>query len=73
MGLLEKIRDKPHETKIRIIWISAGVVVIALVVAWVLIGRMKLNPNESFLGNVVNRIGNPSKTFPQFFNKNSTD
>lgn len=69
MGLLEKIRNKPHEAKVRIIWISAGVMVVLLAIAWILVGQMKLNPNDSFIGTIIDRVGHPSKTFPKIFNR----
>lgn len=69
MGLIEHIRNKPHETRIRIIWISAGVAAVLLIAAWVLVGQMKLNPDKSFIGAVAERIGSPGKTFPKLFNK----
>lgn len=68
MGLLEKIRNKPHEKKIRLIWIFAGVAVIIMVILWLLVGQMKLDPNQSLIGNIKDRIGNPGKTFPKLFN-----
>ena len=69
MQWLENIRNKPHESKVRMIWIAAGVAVAILIALWVLVGRMTLNPNESFIGTMVDRIGHPGKTFPKLFNR----
>lgn len=69
MGILENIRNKPHETKVRMIWISAGVVVALMVLAWILVGQMKIDSDKTFMGTIIDRVGNPSKTFPRIFNK----
>jgi hypothetical protein len=69
MGLLEDIRNKPHEAKVRMIWICVAIVVALLVLVWILVGQMKLDSSNSFLGTISNRIGHPSKTFPQLFNR----
>jgi len=34
MGLLQKIRQKPEEQKIRIIWIICGIVIVLFLVLW---------------------------------------
>lgn len=69
MGLLENIRNKPHAEKIRLIWICVGVVVVILVILWILFGRMTIDPNKSFIGTIVERIGHPGETFPKLFNQ----
>ncbi len=68
MGLIEKIRNKPHEHKIRIIWICAGVTAVILIVLWILVGRAELDPTESLIQNIKQSVGNPKESFPKFFN-----
>jgi predicted permease len=41
MSLLERIRNQPHEKKIRLIWICSGVCVIILLIVWALASRVK--------------------------------
>lgn len=69
MGIIENIRNKPQETRVRIIWVTCAVVVVILLVAWVLVGRMEISSNDSFIGQVLHRIGHPSQTFPGLFNR----
>jgi len=69
MQWLENIRNKPHEAKVRLIWIAAGIAIVLLVIVWLLVGQMKLDPNQSFIRTMTERIGHPGKTFPKLFNR----
>lgn len=68
MRLIENIRNKPHEHKVRIIWICAGVVAVVMIVLWILVGKSELDPNQSLIQNIKNTVGNPKESFPKFFN-----
>ncbi len=67
MGLIENIRNKPHEHKIRIIWVCAAGVVVVLLVVWVLVGRLELNPEQSLFQNLKTQAGESAKSFPNPF------
>jgi hypothetical protein len=41
MALLEKIRNKPHEQKVRLIWIFSGIAVVLLIVIWIVAAHMQ--------------------------------
>ncbi|MBI3232192.1 MAG: hypothetical protein HYZ51_03890 [Candidatus Doudnabacteria bacterium] len=41
MSLLEKIRNKPYEEKIRLIWAICAVTALILAIVWILTSRIK--------------------------------
>lgn len=41
MSWLEKIRGKPNNEKIKIIWIVCIVTVVVLIIAWIVVGGIK--------------------------------
>lgn len=49
--LISKIQRKPQEQKSKIVWVTAGVIAIILLIAWAIIGIPKRNSDS---GQVIN-------------------
>lgn len=46
MGLIDNIRNKPQEQKIRLIWIILGVVAVVMIVLWIITARFSKAPGR---------------------------
>jgi predicted permease len=56
MNFIEKIRNKPHAEKIRIIWIVVIIAVVLLIILWALTSRIaKNNPKDTTLFQTIGR------------------
>jgi cytoskeletal protein RodZ len=69
MNLIERIRNKPHSYKIRLMWIIIGCVVVVLIAIWILVNRIGNNVNIAsfFFKEQVKEIKNTGK---QLFEEN---
>lgn len=56
MSWLEKIRTKPHEEKLKIIWIITGSCFLILILLWVILGNpeRKADPNTTIFKTIGN-------------------
>ncbi len=56
MEWLEKIRNKSHNEKVRLIWIICAGLVVILVVLWILTSRLKQDlPKDTSLFRTIDR------------------
>ncbi len=63
MSWLEKIRNKPHEEKLKIIWIITGSCFLILVLLWIILGNpnRKADPNTTIFQTIGNSFQNTVK------------
>ena len=56
MGLLNKIRNKSHAEKVRIIWITCGCAAAVLIIIWILTSRLRQDlPKDTSLFKTISR------------------
>ena len=69
---LEKIRQKPHAEKVRLIWIISIVTVALLVIIWVAVGQAPRPTEDSGIFGTISRGWQDVKnSYHNAFNKNS--
>ncbi|MEK7652040.1 MAG: hypothetical protein AAB351_02430 [Patescibacteria group bacterium] len=61
MGWLEKLRAKPKEEKIRLLWMTTVIAVVVLIGIWILIGNYKNGANKNL--DLFKTIENGIKNF----------
>jgi hypothetical protein len=52
---LEKIRNKTHQEKMRLIWIITSVIVVALVIVWIIVGQVPRPNGDTGIMGVISR------------------
>ena len=71
--ILEKIRNKPHTEKMRLIWIMTIIVVAVLVIVWIIVGQAPRPTGDTGILGVINRGWQDVKnSYRGAFNKNSS-
>lgn len=56
MDLIERIRQKPHKEKIRIIWLGVSIALILLFALWITTSRIsKRTPRDTTLFETIGR------------------
>lgn len=67
MSWVEKIRNKPHAAKIRLIWMWVAVAVIILVAIWAVTWRLRRDgPRDT---TIINTIDQGIKDYKNNYNK----
>ncbi len=56
MGIIEKIRNKPHTEKVAIIWIAVIVVAVIMILLWILSAHFAKNaPKDTTLFQTIGK------------------
>ncbi len=72
--MLEKIRNKPHAEKIRLIWIIAGVVALVLLIVWIVVGQApKPTADTGIFGTIRHGWQDVKNNYQKAFDANSNN
>lgn len=63
MSWITKIQNKPQKDKIRLIWITASIVVVLMIILWIVAYKYNKNKNEKIFDSLDQQISNERKYY----------